>query len=64
MKIKETFKNILMIFAAILIILGALGILAALTIAAYEYHWLLGSLAGCFSCIIIGLFLMNVLEEN
>lgn len=62
--LKKFGSTTIMVIGGTLVILGMLGILAALTIAAYEYHWFLGSLVGCFSCIIIGLFLMTVIEEK
>lgn len=62
--LKKIGSTTVMVIGGILVILGMLGILAALTIAAYEYHWFLGSIVGCFSCIVIGLFLMNVIGDG
>ena len=65
---KNLFKKIgsttIMIIGGTLVILGTLGIFGAITIAAYELHWFLGSIVGCFFMIVIGLFFMNVIGDG
>ena len=62
--LKKLGNSTIMCIGGVLVILGILGILTTLTIVAYEYHWFLGSIVGCFSCIVIGLFLMNIIGDG
>lgn len=61
---KRVLTNILMVIGTILIIAAILGILFTIVIVAYEIHWVVGSILGCFVLLAVGLFLINVLDEN
>lgn len=62
--LKKIGSNTVICIGSIMIILGMLGILVALTIAAYEYHWFLGSVVGCVSLMVLGLFLIHIIDDG